>query len=109
MKHITAILSVFVVLLILSPIPLAAQPPSCRGRVQWANGVPAIGLEVKIVQGSRELAKTFTNEKGLYAFFSLQQPLVNFSIIVSDRNRVLGRTEVSRVGADGRVADIIVQ
>ena len=109
MKHNIWILFALFVCAIFYVVPVAAQPPFCRGRVQWANGVPAIGLEVKIVQGSHELAKTFTNEKGLYAFFSLQQPLVNFSIIVSDRNRVLGRTEVSRVGADGRVADIIVQ
>ena len=51
-----------------------AQSSGLRGKVRWITGAPAVGVEVKIMQNERMVAITYTNDRGLYAFFNIKKP-----------------------------------
>jgi hypothetical protein len=86
-----------------------ARTMSLFGKISWATGAPVIGLEVKLAGDNRELAKTFTNDNGMYAFFDLPKPLQNVVITVSDRAGVLKQVHVEAPDPGGRVADIVIE
>jgi hypothetical protein len=94
---------------LVSLLPVDALSAVLRGRVLWANGTPAMGFEVKIVQASKDVAMAMTNENGLYAFFNITSPLKDFQVVVSDYHGVVARIRVNSVPADGRLPDITVR
>ena len=86
-----------------------AQSPSLRGKVRWVTGAPAIGLEVKIQQNNRVVAITYTNERGLYAFFNINTPLHGVVVIVSDSYRVLKEKRITGDGSNEKIPDIVIE
>ncbi|MHB8808714.1 MAG: hypothetical protein ACYC9M_01705 [Desulfobulbaceae bacterium] len=86
-----------------------AQDSPLRGKVIWASGAPAIGLEVKVQVNSSVLATAFTNENGLYAFFESSLPRRDFTIVIADRNRVLKEVTVAGPEGDGTIPVIILE
>ena len=88
-----------------------SQSFSMRGKVTWTSGTPAIGMEVQLQQKQNRqvLASTYTNDKGLYAFFDINAPPHEFLIVISDRNRVLQQETLSGSGANSVIPDIIIE
>ena len=85
------------------------QESQLRGKVVWASGTPAIGLEVKVQANNRVLATAFTNENGLYAFFESTLPRREFTIVVADRNRILKEVRVAAPEGDGAIPVITLE
>lgn len=102
------LLFILVIGLLLSTNALA-QSPSVRGKVTWVTGSPAVGLEVKIQKNNRVVAVTYTNAKGLYAFFNINTPLAGLVIVVSDGYRVLKEKRITGNGPNEKISDIVIE
>lgn len=90
---------------LLSTVALS-QPSNFRGKLTWATGAPAIGLEIKLQQNGNVLGITYTNERGLYAFFNINAPRNGLVIIVSDSYRVLKEVSITGIEPNGELPDI---
>lgn len=85
------------------------QNSSLRGKVVWASGAPAVGLEIKLNQNNRVIATTYTNDRGLYAFFNINIPSDEMVIVVADRNRILKEQPLSDNGSTSIIPDIVLE
>jgi len=109
MQHYKRILLIILVVGSLLPAKVSAQSSNIRGKVKWITGSPAIGLEVKLQQNNRVIAITSTNERGLYAFFNINVPLQEFSVIVSDSYRILKEQQITGSGPNKKLPDITIE
>lgn len=107
-KCITVLLIVFITGVLCSADALA-QPSSLRGKVRWITGAPAIGMEVKIQRNKRVMAVTYTNDRGLYAFFNINPPFHGIVVVVSDSYRVLKEKHITDIGPNGELPDITIE
>lgn len=99
---------------LLSTSLLLAQPRSqpqlfIAGTVKWISGVPATGLQVKLVRAGRVMATTYTNSAGRYAFFRIQGRPAEYSLQVYGRNALLKELRLPNLPAGSWVPDVVVE
>jgi len=87
----------------------AQQGPFLLGTVQWYNGPPAHGLEVRLLRGSQVVAAAFTDQTGFFAFYGVAgQPAEHRIMVVSARG-VLADQPVPPIPPGGQMPPIILR
>ena len=92
---------------------LAAAAPAQKlflwGDVNWQSGVPANGLEIRLLKGTNIRARAYTNPAGRYAFFDQAGAPAEYILQVLSAGKLLKQAPVGpQVGVGGRVANVVV-
>ncbi|MBU1056243.1 MAG: hypothetical protein KKC46_20815 [Proteobacteria bacterium] len=90
---------------------LSEPKPFLWGNVIWNTGSQAIGIEVQLIQVSAksEVAKTYTNEEGYYAFYGIKGKAADYSLQVYDGKTVRGSKVLGNLPIGGQAPDIIIK
>jgi hypothetical protein len=96
------------VLGITAPTALTQSRPFLVGTVRRDNGVPAYGLEVRLVHGSEIVAATFTDRAGYFAFHRIQGQPNEFHLVVVSARTTLYDRQVPNLPPGSQLSPIIV-
>ncbi len=88
----------------------AQQGPFVWGIVKWEQtGSPAVGLEVRLVQGDQVRARTYTNQRGQYGFFGAPGEPSQYRLQVVSAGTILNESGLEGTSVGGRARDIVVR
>ena len=104
MNRRTAILVIILAVSLLWPMGSNSQTQLfCSGVIKWANGTPAMGLEVQLVGHGQVRARAFTNQAGLFAFFGLPGQPSQYTLKIFQGSNFLRDFSLQGVPVGGQV------
>ncbi len=80
-----------------------------KGTVKWSSGVPAQGLEVRLVGKNNLPLSVFTDSSGYFAFYDVTGQPGNFRINVLTAGGIVADMPVGNVPVGGTAHEIILK
>lgn len=101
----------FAVLVLLSVAfaALAQGTPFLFGTVTWSNGVPAEGLEVRLVRDGQVVSNTYTDNTGYFAFRDINGQPRDYSLNVVAAGGIVADMPVGDIPQGGTVPPITLK
>ena len=98
------VLIVTLALLLLWPVGALSQPPLFfSGAIKWTTGNPAIGIEARLVQGGAVKDRAFTNQAGLFSFYSLKGQPHEYTLELYQGRNLLKNVPLQGVPVGGQI------
>ncbi len=98
--------------LVLLPVAFAALAqgtPFLSGTVTWSSGVPAQGLEVRLVRDRQVVSNTFTDNTGYFAFRDINGQPKDYSLNVVAAGGIVADLPVGDVPQGGTMPPITLK
>ncbi len=97
------------VLLSIAAAALAQGTPFLSGTVVWSSGVPAQGLEVRLVRDGQAVSNTFTDNTGYFAFRDINGQPKEYGLNVFAAGGIVADLPVGEVAQGGTVPPITLK
>jgi Carboxypeptidase regulatory-like domain len=97
------------VLLSVAFAALAQGAPFLSGTVTWSSGVPAQGLEMRLVRDGQAVSGTYTDNAGYFAFRDINGQPKDYSLNVVAAGGVVANLPVGDVPPGGTMSPITLK
>ena len=98
------VLIAILALLLLWPVGALSQPPLFfSGAIKWTTGNPAIGIEARLVQGGAVKDQAFTNQAGLFSFYSLNGQPHEYTLELYQGRNLLKNVPLQGIKVGGQI------